>query len=325
MNPQTLLSELATVQYNVEAPSLTPMHQFEVDGRGVFRVDQRNGPSLLLRAYQDEHKRAAWLAERASVLLFLEAQGYPAPHVIPTRAGQLVGHYGGWSTLALAYIEGETVDDSLEDFRAIGARLGELHQIDLDQAMQVCPRIPHARGQPKSTVTDWIKGLLTVQARIPRELYGLYEFSLQTLQTIATWRDMPMAILHSDANAFNAVRTAGGEIVLIDWDGAGIGPAILDLGYLLVACHAFLPEWPDIVPHQGRIAAIAEGYSAVRTLTAAEMAALPAAIGFRDAFWAAESLPQMIGQDWRTHRGLRRFGGRYPRMSEIAAATSGYL
>jgi len=37
-----------------------------------------------------------------------------------------------------------------------------------------------------------------------------------------------------------------GEVVLIDWEGAGLGPAIIDLGFLLISCAIpLLVGWDD--------------------------------------------------------------------------------
>ena len=83
--------------------------------------------------------------------------------------------------------------------------------------------------------------------------------------------------------------------MLVDWDGAGLGPPLLDLGYLLVACHAFLPEWPQIRPNRDRIHAVLDGYSAVRPLPDGERERLADAVGFAEAFRMAQVLPTAVG------------------------------
>jgi thiamine kinase-like enzyme len=140
---------------------------------------------------------------------------------------------------------------------------------------------------------------------------------------VLAWPNLPATILHTDCWANNAIRTPVGQMVLIDWDGAGLGPAILDLGYLLVACHAFLPEWPQISPSVERIAAVMAGYQKERTITAMEYELLYDASCFAEAFRAAQWLPEALSGDWREHPGLLRFHARYAVTPEIACLALG--
>lgn len=321
MDDLAQLMQMVTQAYGVTSATLRPMHRFQIDGRGIYRVDSTGGPPYLLRAYRQDETKAAWLAGRAASLLFLEQAGYPAPRVVRTLNGELVGRFQGWAGLLLTFVEGTTASDSLADYHAIGATLGRLHQLDPRQAATATPPIPPSRWQPASKISQWIADLTAIAGQIPPELRGLYRFSLETLQRVAGWSELPLTVLHTDCWAHNAIRTPGGEIILIDWDGAGLGPAVLDLGYLLVACHAFLPEWPHIVPHGGRISAVMEGYLQQRPLTEVECAVLPDALRFTEAFRAAQWLPTGLQGDWRADTRLRKFLDRYPVTDAIADLT----
>lgn len=118
-----------------------------------------------------------------------------------------------------------------------------------------------------------------------------------------------------------SVHTDQNQIVFIDWDGAGLGPAIMDLGYLLLNCHVGQPEWPVIIPDQKRIGDVLDGYCYHRTLTDGEIDALSAAIGFTKCHHNIKALPAVIPGDWQTNRELTRFHKRYeivPEISKIA-------
>jgi Ser/Thr protein kinase RdoA (MazF antagonist) len=291
-----LLTQLVGNAYGVAEVQLQPLHQFAADERGVYRVDRVGKPPWLLRAYRQAEQEDHWLAERAATLLWLARAGYPAPRVIRTYQGELVGRYAvrtyqgelvgryaGWSVLLLTFIEGTVASGSAADFYAIGDALGHLHQVDVQGAAAATPPVPYARWQPPSTISTLLAGLVAIVDQIPSELQGLYAFCLATLQRVEQWPVLPMAILHTDGWAQNAIRTPDGATVLIDWDGAGLGPAVLDLGYALVVCHAFLPEWPHIVPSIERISALLDGYCAQRTLTQPERAVLSDAIACAEA------------------------------------------
>jgi Ser/Thr protein kinase RdoA (MazF antagonist) len=218
----------------------------------------------------------------------------------------------------LTFIEGEMAVGSLQDFYDIASTLGRLHRLTPTLDPPASPPVPPSRWQPPSKIAGWIDQINAVADSIPPELQGLYDFSLATLRRVLAWPNLPATILHTDCWANNAIRTPAGQMVLIDWDGAGWGPAILDLGYLLVACHAFLPEWPQITPSPERIEAVMAGYQQQRAITLLERDLLHDAICFAEAFRAAQWLAEALPGEWREHRGLHRFHARYPVTHEIA-------
>ena len=75
---------------------------------------------------------------------------------------------------------------------------------------------------------------------------------------------LPAAVVHGDPWPGNAIQTAQDQVTLIDWENAGLGVPLLDLGYCLLECHldAGLPTgqpaaW-QIQPDEDRIAALAD-------------------------------------------------------------------
>ncbi|MEM7132438.1 MAG: phosphotransferase [Chloroflexota bacterium] len=326
----TKIHHLIRQEYGLDAITVSPLQLHDVAGRGIYKVDIDEDKQYLLRAYQQPRETLTRLLNSAETLLFLEKVGYPAPRVRRTTEGALLGYCSGWSGLLLTYIPGAMSTGTVAECRQIGEKLAELHNVQIDgtailysaplenQSVEV--GIPHCRWQPKDRVTQW-KGRLDEAAElVPDELTELLEFSLDILSQVMAWSEMPMALLHADPNPFNAICTPQNEMIFIDWDGSGLGPAILDLGYLLLTTHAVLPEWPRIEPNRVLIEAIMQGYSSVRPLNKMEKQVLPIATCFNDAVWAAQNIPQVTGpgtQDWRENRTLNRFGARYPVLRTI--------
>ena len=111
---------------------------------------------------------------------------------------------------------------------------------------------------------------------------------------------LPTAVVHGDPWPGNAIRTARDEVTLIDWENAGLGVPLLDLGYCLLECHldAGLPsEKPSarhIRPDEDRLAAVAAGYSQYRRLQPAERDLLPDGMRFAAAFAGATHFEQAL-------------------------------
>lgn len=317
MNNRLALTQIQTLlelEYGLAAPTLTSLHQFEHDDRGVYRVDAPGHPPYVLRAYQRERAAVSHLAGSATTLLFLEEADFPAPRIHRTKYEELIGQMQGWSTLLLTYFPGEMAGSTVAEFQQLGALLARLHCLDITQTSYP---LPPCRWQPNQKIADWLTQLQAVAPAVPPELQGLHAFSIAILSQVLQWPSMPTGLLHADPNSFNAIRTSIDERILIDWDGAGVGPALLDLGYLLLTAHATLPLWPWIEANGALIAAIMRGYRLVRPLAEQEWRALPIAVCFNDAVWAAQAIPQIIDRDWRQNRTLTRFGTRYPMLAAI--------
>lgn len=95
------------------------------------------------------------------------------------------------------------------------------------------------------------------------------------------FEDMPCTLLHGDAHPWNAICSDDGAVTLIDWDSAGLGPSIVDLGFLLLSAYGGGIDKPAVNWDASRVRAVARGYAAVRTPEAAELSRLAAAIRFR--------------------------------------------
>jgi Ser/Thr protein kinase RdoA (MazF antagonist) len=317
VNDIEILARLVDRRYGAINARLTPVHQFTMAGRGVYKIERAVGQPWLLRAYRREAQTDSRLAERSASLLFLEQANYPAPNLIRTLDHGLVGSDGGWAAIVVTFIEGKMAGSSLQDFYDIGTALGRLHRLAPTLGSPASLPVPPSRWQPASKIASWIDQLTAVADDVPPELQRLYDFSLATLRRVLAWPDLPATILHTDCWANNAIRTPDGQLVLVDWDGAGWGPAILDLGYLLVACHASLPEWPQIIPSAERIGAVMAGYQQQRAITPVEYDLLNDAVCFAEAFRAVQWLAEALPGNWREHRGLLRFHARYAVTTEI--------
>src|SRR5260370_8878438 len=69
------------------------------------------------------------VTSRAATLAWLAERGYPAPRVVLTRTGELVGLAGAWLTLATTFVAGTALRPDRGQLGLLGEALGWLHSL----------------------------------------------------------------------------------------------------------------------------------------------------------------------------------------------------
>ena len=289
-------------------PASVRRYQGSVSGTEVgYRMRQPGGDVVLVRAYRCDvllapHLRGCgtesitdWLQGRTATLDWLAAKGYPAPRVVATRSGDLIGVAGAWLTWATTDIPGRAVLPGGGRLGALGAALGRLH------ALGPAAGLGLASWHPTAAVPAALGRLDAVAPMLPGEWRPLHARFRSTLLAVqdAIGR-LPVAVVHGDAWPGNAVVTEAGEVVLIDWENGGLGLPVVDLGYCLLECHLDVglppssPQAWHISPDPGRIAAVLDGYARWRRLDDAERATLADGIRFASAYIGAIHFEQAL-------------------------------
>jgi Ser/Thr protein kinase RdoA (MazF antagonist) len=257
----------------------------------IVRAFRADGPVLAQFSGTAAESMVEWVVGRARTLAALEAAGYPAPRAVRVHSGELVGETGAWLTWATTFIEGPVLEPSADQLRMLGTALGRLHGVQPDQSGPVPGR---AAWHPAAAVATTLARLTAVAGLVPPDWQPMHAAFLRTAQSVQRGADLlPETLVHGDAWPGNAVQTGPDEVMLIDWETAGLGLPVLDLGNCLAECHldsGLSPDRPQawlVEPDEQRIAAVAAGYSAVRILSAAERELLPDAVRFGAAFAGA--------------------------------------
>ncbi|HEU5380430.1 MAG TPA: phosphotransferase [Ktedonobacteraceae bacterium] len=277
---QNLLVHLVEKFYACGRVSLQPISPYMLEDRGIYRVDCEDGTSYVLRAFRADVK--AELTGHAAVLDYLLKRGYVAPQVMRTRDGAVLACYEGWTALLISFLAGEIANFTLPSLYLLAACAGHLHMLTHDILVDTARgHLPDSRLRPTQSASQAVEKLTQALSVVPDALYPFCEDALQALQRIQQAQQaslLPETIIHGDCWPGNAVQTCSGNVSLIDWDGAGIGPAVLDIGYLLLTCHLGKPQLPSMEPDEERIAVVVRGYCQQRKITAAELNVLEDAV-----------------------------------------------
>ena len=288
------------------------------------------GTGLVVRAFRTDVPLAGqfrggrpaavtdWLRSRAATLDWLEEHAYPAPRVIRTRSGDLVGLAGVWATLATTYVTGTPLRPGTGQLRLLGEALGRLHALGeamrrprpLSEALGRLHPLAGAGGGAALGRVAWdpetaipaalgrLEALGDLTTADSRPLIDQFRIVLLAVRQRAP--GLPFSVVHGDPWLGNAVHAAQDQVILIGWENAGLGPPLLDLGFCLLECHLDVglpgnrPSAWHIHPDEKRIAAIAAGYSRWRQLQPAEKDMLLEGIRFPAAYVGAIDLEQAL-------------------------------
>lgn len=319
-----LLTRLVEDRYPCRKAMLHPISPYMLEDRGIYRVAWEDGTSSVLRAFLDDV--TAELTGQASILAYLQQRGLPVPQVKHTRDGTLLAHYQSWTALVLSFLEGELADFELHSLELLAEHIGLLHTLSLNVLLEAeSTSLPDSRLRPTEPASQAIDNLTQALPHVPEELHQFCADSLEALQRIQQAQRaglLPETLIHGDCWPGNAVRTSAESIALIDWDCAGIGPAILDVGYLLLACHLSKPQLPAMQPDEPRIAAVVRGYCRQRRPSEAELGVLEDALWYDVARRAGLEQPlSSLNDGWTEEVWLQKMLARYrvgPQIAEIA-------
>jgi Ser/Thr protein kinase RdoA (MazF antagonist) len=281
--------------------------------RGVDAPGGRRGPGgpgLVVRAFRTDVPLAGqfrggrpavvtdWLNSRAATLDWLEEHAYPAPRVIRTRSGDLVGLAGVWATLATTYVTGTPLRPGTGQLRLLGEALGRLHALGAAGGGAAMGR---AAWDPETAIPAALARLEAVDDLASADWRPLLDqFRAVLLAVRQRAPALPSSVVHGDPWPGNAIHTAQDQVTLIDWENAGLGLPLLDLGFCLLECHLDVglpgnqPSARPIQPDENRIAAIVAGYSRWRRLQPAEKDLLLEGIRFPAAYVGAIHFEQAL-------------------------------
>jgi len=225
-------------RYEVEVAQIVPLDV------GVFRVDRRDGSPWVARVFAPERPRAG-VAEDAVILRALERAGFPAERCAhPEPVSELLG-------------QGVLVTDFLPDHgpmrpgRAaaiLGALLGRLHAHPVTNVRPggAWHHLSFAGG-PREEIAAAAELLDEHLPQVGVRELALFDRLRDEVADVDDCHDLPHAFVHPDFVLANAISTADDKLAIVDWTGAGRGPRLWSIGFLLWAAGALDLRLIDLV------------------------------------------------------------------------------
>jgi Ser/Thr protein kinase RdoA (MazF antagonist) len=238
-------SELVSTHWPLTNPTIELLKKS--GDRTVYKVSADEGTFIV--KITDPAKSEATVLKDTQILRFFEEVEYPAPRLLLSRAGTNYVLHNGKCIYALSYLDGHEPERNVENYAKLGEVTARLHSL-----------------QGYTIPTDF-----TAEVEIPTMLVRAEKFNIDgrykaLVKALPDFSHFPTCLIHTDIGSHNSVQLTNGEIELIDWDDAGVGTRILDLGFPLIC--DFVTK--DLVFERDRAKAFYEAYCSIIELTEEE-------------------------------------------------------
>lgn len=282
MEAEELRSHLAE-RYGFRAHTLFTFDQ------DVVLLRRDDGPSWVARVFGPERPRAAVEGD-AAVLQWLAAQEYPAERCASDDPVSSLRDSTVLVTEAVQTVPRAQRRQAIKDaggIRGLGELLGRLHTLPL-------PEGPAARpgggwhhvvdGSPADELVAAGEWLEEAEAAASFRDVAFFGELAEALEFADGGEGLPVSLTHPDFVLANVVATPAPSMVLVDWAGAGVGPRLSSLAFLL---------WAEGAKDLRRVDLAMAGYARQVRLEHDELARLEAAITARP----------MVLDIWRLRHG----------------------
>ncbi len=219
-------------QYGITVGAMTALDL------GVWRVGRADGPDWVARWFPARRPAEA-VAGDAAILRFLAARGFPAERC---ATDEPVSALDGHSVLVTEWADPVPREERRDAIRAaggirhFGGLLGRLHTLDTTPTVTRPGGAWHhlADGLPLAEIAAASQMLAEAAPRIPDAERTAFDALRAEVAALDAADGLPEGLIHPDFVLANVVATPDG-MVLVDWAGAGRGPRLWPLAFLLYA------------------------------------------------------------------------------------------
>jgi Ser/Thr protein kinase RdoA (MazF antagonist) len=277
-------------RYAEPGAALAPF--YEEGDRAIYRVDRLAGEPWVLRLFE-RTRPLARIEGDATVLRYLAAHGVPAERLVEPIDGSGATSFDGHGVLVTKLVRGSRPDRRPETLRRLGDALGRLHTLPPPP-----PTSAHlarrAGAEPAEDLAAARRWLADVADRARPTQQAELERIAAAIEATDACAGLPQRLTHNDRHLGNSIQTPTGDVVLVDWEGAGQGTLVAAIGWLLFSCAVAAPEERPGEVVLERVDPVLEGYCRHRSPTADEIARLADAVRIRPLVVAARTLARSI-------------------------------
>lgn len=206
----------------------------------VILMRRSDGPNWVARIFPAQRPLAEVEGD-AEILRWLEREGYPAERCAHEQPVSIFGDQAVLVTEAVGGVRPAERRKAIKDAGGI-AGLGELlARLTLLDVPAGVPSRPGgawhhlACGAPGAELAAAALLVEEAEERASARELGFFGSIAEELESLDDGQGLPEAFIHPDFVLANVVATSAPAMVLVDWAGAGVGPRVWPLAFLLWA------------------------------------------------------------------------------------------
>jgi Ser/Thr protein kinase RdoA (MazF antagonist) len=254
----------------------------------VVRIDRADGDPWVARAFPPA-RPSIGIEGDVRILRFLEGHDYPAERL---AAEDPVSEFEGSSVLVTRYADNTPLPR--ERWGTImGDLLGRLHALPVGEHVTRPGGAEGGdssrEGGPRQDLLAALAFLDSVATKVPGGEREQFEQLRERVRSADAGEDLPEALVHGNflaGDPDHAVMTDSGPLV-VNWKGAGIGPRLADLAWVLWGC------WI-----QTNAIAVVDAYRQHVQLTDEELDRLEAVMAIRPLYLTSFAYRRNIVKGW---------------------------
>jgi aminoglycoside phosphotransferase (APT) family kinase protein len=211
---------------------------------GVHRVTRRDGPVWVAREFPAA-RPVVDVESEAALLRALQSGGFPAERCAHPEP---VSRWGERTVLVTEFVEAAAPLRPGRSAALLGALLGALHDHP-GRGQRPGGAWHHLSftGGPREEIAAAGELLDDAVGEVPARRLGTFDRLRDAVEQADDCSELPHALVHPDFVLANAIPTPDEKLVIVDWTGAGRGPRLWSLGFLLWAAGARHPRLIDLV------------------------------------------------------------------------------
>lgn len=282
------------------------------EGRQCFQAATDHG-QLFVKVQEDLGEYFDDIVRGLRVQQYVREQGLPTNDVLPTSSGDLYAVVDDHGIVVEPWVHNDPIEPTSRLWEEFGRIVGQLHALPVCDELAACP----SKMDPRRNLQRIRDTLRRFTGRMPQEYRASLERFCEAAGQLDDLPEAPRSLIHSDLAWSNVVMAQNGQLLLVDFEGAGFGPPVVDL----VEVTTYLCQGPSASGPLMEDAARAFycGYREHRTMGAIEIGLLERAHLFHQLYYLENSLTR--GDYDFIHRMSARLdnwhGGVLSRLREI--------
>lgn len=252
------------------------------EDRDGWHMVETQGRQCILKIYQETHRDLEHITQGLELQSYAAVCGLATSEILPTRTGQMFCRTSDAVASLEVALNSRTDEISITDWRDFGRVVAQLH------ALPVPPNIKPSRLEPEATKSASIDAIQRNARSLSRASRYIVDALIDRITRVDPTKKCDRVLIHSDLCWANVIRTIGGGLSVIDFEGGGTAPAVMDLAEVTTQlCTGPSGSGPLNIPAAN---AFFGGYCADRAEVDIDIDLLTYAHAFHELYFLADAL-----------------------------------